>query len=257
MNIPKKYQLVVVAIFAIYNVLAIFLLYPFTFLQDHTPWISFLSMFLVSFLLALVVIKLGNRTFYGPFRQLLIIGSIFSISLIAGVFIYLINYSSENETFMYLSSFLILAIPPISIYILWLIYSDLQTRVVVTAERRENTDDSIDKIFRITNEKDEVILEIPIHQIVTFEANDNYVVTYQLMDDGSLDKKLHRISMKKITELLDQIDVEFFRVHKSYLINPRFIEKLKGKSQAYRIVLSHLSKEIPISRSFDVERIKK
>ena len=138
-----------------------------------------------------------------------------------------------------------------------LIYSDLRARAIVSTENRENTDQSIDKLFRITNDRDQVVLEIPINQIITFEANDNYVITHHLLNNESLDKSMHRISMKKITELLSQIDVKFLRVHKSFLVNPEYIKKLKGKSQAYRIELSYLPIEVPVSRSFDVQLIKK
>ena len=257
MNIPKKYHLLIAAIFALYSVLVIFLLDPFVFLENHIAWISYLSILGISFSLIYGLIKLVAHSFLGPLKQLLIIASFFVISILAGSFVLLVNYSLENEIFLYFSAFFILPIPPISIYILWLIYSDLLSRVVVTAERRQNIDESIDKIFRIRNDKDKILLEIPIDQIIIFEANDNYVVTYQLMDNQRVGKKMHRIYMKKIDELLNEIEVEFLRVHKSYLVNPEFIQDLKGKSQAYRIELSHLAKEVPVSRSFDVELIKK
>lgn len=247
----------VASIFSMYCVLTTFLLDPFVFLTGHSNWISHLVILVGSFVLTLVLLKLVATSFLVWTKQLFIILSIFLIPIICGSIVLFLYSSEQTEVFLYFSSFLVLTILPISSYILWLIYSDLQARVIISTEQKESIDQSLVKVFSITNDRNQVILEIPIDQIIGFEANDNYVITHHLLDDEKLDKTMHRISMKKITELLSQIDIEFLRVHKSFLVNPNFIQKLKGKSQAYRIEMSHLPMEVPVSRSFDIQRIKK
>lgn len=135
-------------------------------------------------------------------------------------------------------------------------YFDLSKRVAISAENQETKDQYFQKVFHIKNNREQLVLETPIKCIIAFEANDNYVNIYHLLPEGDVAKVMHRISLKKITDLLTQIDVEFFRVHKSYLINPDFIQKVKGKSQAYRIEMSHLPMEVPVSRTFDISLIK-
>ncbi len=256
MRVPAKYHLLIATLYSVYFALATFALNPFVFLPNHTPWITYPIIFIISFLLSWSLIKLFSKTFPNAFWHLLIVGCIFSISLVSGITIGFLNDSTNVDLLLYYNSFLILPILPASIYILWLMYFDLSKRVVISTENHETTDHSFQKLFRITNSRNEILLESPIEKIIAFEANDNYVNTYHLNADGSVDKMMHRISLKKITELLDQIDVEFHRVHKSYLINPEYIQKLKGKSQAYRIELTYLSIEVPVSRTFDVKLIQ-
>ena len=239
-----------------YFSLALLTLNPFVFLSSHNPWITYPSIIAVTFIGIWGLIKFFERPTPSALGHLIFIGSVFALSLVSGTLIWLVNGTNESDTFLYFYSFLIVPILPVSIYILWLMYFDLSKRVSVSTEHQQTPDNSVQKLFRITNNKDQVILESPIERIIAFEANDNYVNTYHLLDDGSVDRVMYRISLKKITELLSQIDSEFLRVHKSYLINPQFIEKIKGKSQAYRIELTHLSTDIPVSRTFDVSSIQ-
>ena len=100
-------------------------------------------------------------------------------------------------------------------------------------------------------------MKVPVKQVICFEANDNYVVTYFLDKEGKLKKSMERISLKKIDEILDSIHIDYFsRVHKSYLINHLMIEEIKGKAQAQKIKLKNLEILIPVSRSFDLSIFK-
>lgn len=235
----------------------VFLLDPFVFLESHNVVLSYLSILVISFTLTIGVLRLAIHKGTGSLRQLIIIGAFYLIPLISGAVVLFMNYSEYNEVFLYLSTFLIIPILPISIYILWLIFADLQVRVAISAVSNENPDQLPEKLFRITKDSDQIILEVPINRIVTFEANDNYVITYHLTESGIIEKEMHRISLKKITEILKQIDVEFIRVHKSFLLNPDYIQAVSGKSQAYRIEVQHLPKSVPVSRAFDITQITK
>ncbi|MDG1334015.1 MAG: LytTR family DNA-binding domain-containing protein [Crocinitomicaceae bacterium] len=256
MRIPAKYRLWVAAVYSAYFTLATFVLNPFVFLENHDPLITYPLIFAFSFLASLSLIKLTAKSFATSISHLLVIASLFVISISCGMLVWLLNDSAETDLLLYYNSFLILPVLPASVYILWLVYFDLSTRFVVSTENQQMTDDSVQKMFRITNNQNQVILESPIERIIAFEANDNYVHTYHLTSDGSVEKMMHRISLKKITELLDQIDTHFHRVHKSYLVNPEFVQKVKGKSQAYRLQLIHLSIEVPVSRTFDIKSIQ-
>jgi len=111
--------------------------------------------------------------------------------------------------------------------------------------------------FVLLNDGGKVLLKIPIKQIICFEANDNYVVTYYLDKEGKLKKSMERISLKKIDEIIESLGVNFFsRVHKSYVINHLAIEQIKGRAQAQKIKLKNLEILIPVSRTFDLSIFK-
>lgn len=256
MNLNRKHSVLIAFLFSLYCTGSVFFLLPFVFLEEHSSFISYVFLFVAVGALSFGLLRVTSHSLLGTSKQLLVVAAIYTIPLVSGSTLLLIYSAAENELFLYLSTFLILPILPVAIYILWLIYSDLQARVLITTENRENSDLSVEKLFRINNDKNQVVLEIPIKRILSCEANDNYVITYYMNEVNKVDKAMHRISLKKITELLTKMDVEFMRVHKSFLVNPDFIVALHGKAQSYRVEVQHLSKTVPISRSFDVVQIK-
>jgi hypothetical protein len=190
------------------------------------------------------------------YQLLLITGIYLTPSVVATLFWYSFEKNELSDITLYLSTFLIIPIFPIACYVLWMVFHDLKARVKVSAEQVTVKENTVSKIFRIKNEKGKVIIEVSVDQIITFEANDNYVVTYYLNDQQTLKKSMHRISMKKIEELLTAIEADFLRVHKSYMINPLYVVGVKGRSQAYKIQMEFLATQIPVSRSFDISGIQ-
>ncbi|GAB5419319.1 MAG: hypothetical protein Crog4KO_27480 [Crocinitomicaceae bacterium] len=111
-----------------------------------------------------------------------------------------------------------------------------------------------DQKFVLKSETGKTLLNVSTDKIVGFEANDNYVITYYLSNTDELKKSMERASLKKVEELLDS-HPNFFRVHKSHIINKKYVQSIEGKSQAYKIRLQLLEATIPVSRSFDIKRI--
>ena len=178
-----------------------------------------------------------------------------SIAALSVMFIY--GTEGQYDLFLFMSTFLIIPLLPLAVYVLWMVFQDLKTRVIISAEKVSDASNTVEKIFRIKNDKGRVIVEILVNQIITFEANDNYVVTYYVDDSGALQKSMQRISLKKIEELLIDIEANFIRVHKSYMINPGFVAAVKGRSQAYKLQMQFFKTEIPVSRSFDISSLDK
>jgi tetratricopeptide (TPR) repeat protein len=110
----------------------------------------------------------------------------------------------------------------------------------------------------IPSEKEEIItiktdninesIRLLYHQIICFEANDNYTAIY-FLKEGNLKKELYRITLKKIeAQLIDY--KEFIRCHKSFIINISFLRKISGNAQKYKMHFLNLDFEVPVSRSF-------
>ena len=116
----------------------------------------------------------------------------------------------------------------------------------------------LEKRFVLENENGKVLIDLDITRIICFEASDNYAVTYYLNQNDDLKKSMERVSLKKIESILDDLNTSSFeRIHKSYIINKIFVNELKGKAQAYKIKMEKLNILIPVSRSYDINIIKK
>jgi DNA-binding LytR/AlgR family response regulator len=112
------------------------------------------------------------------------------------------------------------------------------------------------QLFILENENGKQILKVATTDLICFEANDNYVITYYLNKEGQVKKTMDRFSLKKIDDLLKSAGIAFERVHKSFIVNPDYILKIKGKAQAYKLEIKHLDTEVPVSRSYDISTLK-
>ncbi len=254
----KRNTFIIALSYSIYSLVLLAILNPFVFLKNGANVLDYVLIILSTFALTYLLIRsIPSQSKRNAHHVMFVIG-LYAIPLLNGCFIYLLNSQLEAAaTFiLYVSSFLILPILPIAVYILWLLFEDLQARVTVTAENRESSDQITKKVFNILNDKGILIKEIPLSAIIAFEAMDNYVITYYLDETETLRREMHRISLKKISELIGEISEDFLRVHKSHLVNPAYIVALRGKSQAYRIQLKHLDGLIPVSRTFSVDVIR-
>jgi DNA-binding LytR/AlgR family response regulator len=181
-------------------------------------------------------------------------------ALIGGSLTWLIG-SGKNNYLLYAGSFLIASFLPTVLFLLYFIYKDAEEKIAgigkVSMKTSDDKDQVIEKVFHLENDNGKLLLEVPVNKIICYEANDNYVITYYLDKNDQLKKSMERISLKKIEEMLAKEQVTFFRVHKSYLINPDYLEEIKGKAQAYKLQLRHFEAMIPVSRSYDVTQLEK
>ena len=252
----KQHNIAISLGYSIYSLLLLAILNPFVFLKNENTLLIYATIGIATFVFSFLLIRsMPSHSKRNAHHVTFVLG-LYSIPLVIGGIIYLISGPLASSFILYYSSFLILPILPIAIYVLWLLFEDLQSRVTVTTEHRETTQDTSEKFFKITNDKGSLIKEIPIRSIIAFEAMDNYVITHYVDETETVRKEMHRISLKKISELVGEISSDFLRVHKSHLVNPDYIIALRGKSQAYRIQLKYLDPLIPVSRTFNVDEIR-
>jgi two-component system LytT family response regulator len=83
---------------------------------------------------------------------------------------------------------------------------------------------------------------IPVEEILYFEAQDDYVSIYT-RDKTYLKKE----TLSHLERLLD--DRQFIRIHRSYLLNINYLNKIEPYSKDSRIAILKDGKTLPVSRA--------
>lgn len=81
------------------------------------------------------------------------------------------------------------------------------------------------------------------------KAEKNYVELLLSHSKGKPEKLLKRITLKALEEQLQET-TGLLRVHRSYLVNLKKIERVTGNAQGYRLKLEGLAEEVPVARSY-------
>lgn len=129
----------------------------------------------------------------------------------------------------------------------------IQIKVIQSDESNETNKN---QFFELNSPNGKNRLKIAVDKLICFEANDNYVNIYYLADENNVQKSMERLSLKQISESMLQIDMPFERIHKSYLINPAFCKGISGKAQGYKVQMLGLETELPVSRNYEIDRLK-
>jgi len=97
-------------------------------------------------------------------------------------------------------------------------------------------------IQRICVRELSVVHIIPAKEIIFIEAQEDYIQIYSIKGQYLKNDKLGRIA-----ELLDE--GVFCRIHRSYLININFLDRIESVTKDRRVAVLKNKKNIPISRS--------
>lgn len=125
---------------------------------------------------------------------------------------------------------------------------DFQNRVEVGNPVKENIEKPKNEVLILIAENDKDKIELKPEELLYIESADNYsnVVFYR---NNKINKQLLRGSLKRIES---QITFPFIiRCHRSYIVNLKLINHIKGNAQGYRIEFkNNLSDTIPVSRNY-------
>lgn len=215
-----------------------------------------LMLLLNAFLTGLIFV--GINFFWRNDEKWMLSFSLFSSSILSPVLVWFIAGNTEYGFLSFFIGFVVLAAVPAFIYYVYSHMNNNQPMYSIGGEREKNTDALTDRkspLFELKSDAGKVLLAIEVNKIICFEANDNYVTTYYLDNLGELKKSFERFSLKQIETILSDLPYEFLRVHRSYIINPAYVSRVSGRSQAYKLNMKYFDKEIPVSRSFNLEQI--
>ncbi len=102
-------------------------------------------------------------------------------------------------------------------------------------------------LVKIPTENKEEDFEVEADNLLYIQAADNYLEII-FLENQSISKKLIRNTLKSISEIVEKDFPQFFRCHKSYLINLHQVKHISGNAQGYKLHLFYGEELIPVSR---------
>jgi len=93
--------------------------------------------------------------------------------------------------------------------------------------------------------KDE--LSIPVSKLLYAESDGNYVFFHIHTPKGTK-REMARVPMNQVEEQLSGY-AQFFRTHRSFMVNMNYVTSATGNALGYTLKLQHTEKEIPVSRT--------
>ena len=93
------------------------------------------------------------------------------------------------------------------------------------------------------------VLELSCNDILFLSTADNYIQVFYLKD-GTVVSAFLRNTLKKAEESLGGFP-QFFRCHRTYLVNLNKVEYISGNAQGLKLHIKGCSESIPVSRSLN------
>lgn len=110
-------------------------------------------------------------------------------------------------------------------------------------------------LIQFTGENQHELLQLNASQVLYLEAADNYVRIFYV-EEGTLKSQLLRSTLKNMEAQL-AAHPQFFRCHRTYIVNLHHITHVSGNAQGYKLELKHTAQTVPVSRSLNQEIFQK
>lgn len=101
----------------------------------------------------------------------------------------------------------------------------------------------------LTGDNQGEVLTLEPEQIRYLAAADNYVQVF-FVQNGTLKSKMLRATLRKMEDALAPWP-QFFRCHRTYLVNLDKVVQVSGNAQGYRLHLEALDETVPVSRNLN------
>jgi hypothetical protein len=146
-----------------------------------------------------------------------------------------------------LSAFLIFVVPLSFFSIInyrYLMVSDIIKQFNTEAYSKSSGEP--EELIRIESQLKKEELSFYPNQFIYAESDGNYT-TFHLKLENQIKRKIIRNSISNIEQQLSTIPF-LFRTHRAFIVNVKMIDSQKGNSLGYRLKLSDIDNEIPVSR---------
>lgn len=121
--------------------------------------------------------------------------------------------------------------------------------------KRETNNSNTNEIITLTSKDTKDLISFKLNSLIYIKSEGNYVII-NILDNGILKEKVFRTTLNKIEEKL-LLKNNIIRCHKSYIINTNFIDSFSGNARGYFIKISNTNIEIPVSRRYNKEDLKR
>lgn len=88
-----------------------------------------------------------------------------------------------------------------------------------------------------------------IEDLVYITSQGNYASFFLKNNKNELKEKILRVTLTKIKENLEEYP-NIIRCHKSYIVNTKYINEIKGNARGYLLESTLIDHQIPVSRNF-------
>lgn len=156
---------------------------------------------------------------------------------------------------------LVVGVLPVS---LWTMYTQLKLQKKYTAEahtldtqvqERKHPETPapapVETTVQLTAEQGGEGLQLHPEQLLYIAAADNYIKVYHL-EKGIVKQSMLRCSLKRAATGLEGYP-QFFRCHRTFLVNLDHVTEVSGNAQGYKLQLAHTGDWVPVSRSLHQE----
>jgi DNA-binding LytR/AlgR family response regulator len=149
---------------------------------------------------------------------------------------------------------------------LWTMYSQLKLQKKYAAEartldaqvqERKHPETApapsapVEATLQLTAEQGSEGLQLNPEQLLYIAAADNYIKVYHL-EKGIVKQTMLRSSLKRAATGLEGYP-QFFRCHRTFLVNLDHVTEVSGNAQGYKLQLAHTGDWVPVSRSLHTE----
>jgi hypothetical protein len=118
-------------------------------------------------------------------------------------------------------------------------------------ERKQHEEQKDEGLIIIGAENAEEGLQLSPSQLLFIAAADNYIKIYHLEQDQVKQTLLRSTLKKAAAGLADH--PQFFRCHRTFLVNLDHVNSINGNAQGYKLQLAHTQEWLPVSRSLHDE----
>jgi len=129
------------------------------------------------------------------------------------------------------------------------VLSFVETPAGKTAKASSSLNNPEGKTVRFLGENQNETLTLDASQIAYIAAQDNYVQVF-FFENEVLKNKMLRATLRKKEDVLAGLP-QFFRCHRTFLVNFDKVEKVSGNAQGYRLHLRGVQETIPVSRNLN------
>ena len=267
-NHSLKFQLKLAGSFALFVFLFLIIFQPFqiSFLEESITvvaagfaLITFVTMLVLNGIVPLFFYRYFDETNWTVTRELLYtLLNIWLIGILNFLYynFFFTNSFTWSSLWWFQFSTVVIGIFPVAFIVY---YKERNSRLKYIGEADSLSQVLKTELQREVKTKDTVILpsqnqneniKIATDLLYFVKAADNYIEVY-LMNE-TLQKKMIRNTLKSIEESLIG-NSNFFRCHKSYIVNLDKVSKISGNAQGYKLHMVDMDQQIPVSRQLNLE----